>query len=179
MIHRAYRLFGNMTTVSIKTRYADAEVGTSSGFGFMHFETVEGARSAVNFGHSLNIDGVHYAAEFSKHMVRRGEALSPPPPRGTPCRQLHVSPQPLRAASFPAYAVTGGDANASSAYGTAPNPGGFAPYGMYAAPYQQQHGMGYMGVQMAASYAHPLMPQMMMVRHSADTYRALSYSNIM
>lgn len=74
MIYQAFRFYGNMTTVTIKTRYPPSGDGTSSGFGFVHFESIDGARSAVNFGHFLEIGGVQYHAEFSKHMKRRGEA---------------------------------------------------------------------------------------------------------
>lgn len=138
MIYRAYRLFGNMTTVTIKTRFADAEAGTSSGFGFMHFENAEGARCAVNFGHSLDINGVHYEAEFSKHMVRRGEALVSSLPKtlpSSPCSSPQF--QPCHVAFHSAYPSAEGDMPCS------PTPAGSVPYAMYGGSFhQQQYGMG-------------------------------------
>lgn len=63
-----------MTTVTIKNIFLDQSTQTQSGFGFIHFETIEGARNAVNGGGScIQIGGVNYNAEFSKHLMKRGE----------------------------------------------------------------------------------------------------------
>jgi hypothetical protein len=85
MIYQAYKNFGSMTTVTIKNVFLDQNSRTQSGFGFIHFETIEGARAAVNFGSCLHFGGVNYNAEFSKHLMKRGERKTPsyqpaPPP---------------------------------------------------------------------------------------------------
>ena len=74
-----------MTTVTIKNIFLDQSTHTQSGFGFIHFETLEGARNAVNGGGScLHIGGVNYNAEFSKHLMKRGEKKMTSPPTGAP-----------------------------------------------------------------------------------------------
>jgi hypothetical protein len=73
MIYQAYKSFGKMTTVTIKNIFLDQNTRTQKGYGFIHFETIEGARTAVDEGACLLIGGVNYKAEFSKHLRKRGE----------------------------------------------------------------------------------------------------------
>jgi RNA recognition motif-containing protein len=94
MIHQAYKAFGKMTTVTIKNTFIDPTARTESGFGFIHFETIESARAAVNEGSSLTINGVTYTAEFSKHLKERGEAKDTLPQTQIPSREHPVSVRP-------------------------------------------------------------------------------------
>jgi hypothetical protein len=87
MMHQAYKGFGKMTTVTIKNTFIDPATQTESGFGFIHFETIEGARAAVNRGSCLDIGGVTYNAEFSKHLKERGEVK-----RALPQAQAQIQP---------------------------------------------------------------------------------------
>lgn len=91
-------MFGNMTTVTIKNVFVDPHAQTQSGFGFIHFETIEGARAAVNHGSLLQMGGVTYIAEFSKHLLKRGEKkvehYAPPPPPPPPPPEI-IPARPL------------------------------------------------------------------------------------
>lgn len=107
-----------MTTVTIKNVFIDPNTGTQSGFGFIHFETLEGARAAVNQGANLQIGGVNYTAEFSKHLTKRGEkkddepvpvqistppAVVSPPPTWVPPSSALVSPPPTWVSQSPRF----------------------------------------------------------------------------